>query len=82
MGNCIFYKEKKSYPKRERACDEYEASPLMPNINRLQQICEKEICALCEQKSNSLEIISENESISNIVFCLECRIKLGYNIND
>ena len=47
----------------------------------MQKICKKEICALCERKSTSLKIIDNVgiNSISTIVFCQDCRFKLGYD---
>tara|TARA_B110000046_G_scaffold163404_1_gene178318 strand:+ start:2101 stop:2346 length:246 start_codon:yes stop_codon:yes gene_type:complete len=76
MGNCLFGELSKPNPNIS-----YEKSPLLPNIVTMQKICKKEICALCEKKSTSLKIIDNVgiNSISTIVFCQDCRFKLGYD---
>lgn len=52
----------------------------LPNIRNLNNIYNNKICALCEKHCTTLKKITDlnNKKISNIVFCLKCRKKLGY----
>lgn len=52
----------------------------LPNIGNLNNIYNNKICALCEKHCTTLKKITDlnNKKISNIVFCLKCRKKLGY----
>jgi|TARA_Y100000992_G_C21091845_1_gene408335 hypothetical protein len=92
MGNCFSSKDIQDFDDSKNYKDTDPLIPKMnsftlkpiPNIDILRNIYENKICALCEKTSTSLKKISDknNNNISNIVFCLNCRKKLGYYSNE
>ena len=80
MGNCL----KTSEMIDNKINETDESSPLLPNllpnINKLNKIYKKEICAICEEKSSNLTIIKDPKypRLSEMVYCKKCRENLGY----
>tara|TARA_Y100000996_G_C22047684_1_gene447736 strand:- start:218 stop:469 length:252 start_codon:yes stop_codon:yes gene_type:complete len=83
MGNCI-----RSVKSTKKSLNDgfsennilNEESPLLPNLNKLNKIFNKEICAVCETEHRFLtKIIDRNHpGLSNMVYCNKCKKILGY----
>ena len=87
MGNCIkgikFNNLLKNKPPTDKFQDDdilNEESPLMPNINRLNKIFNREICAICETKYGELTKIDDRKKpeLQNMVYCKKCKQIMGY----
>ena len=74
MGNCI------KNPIKGITKNLNESSPLLSNIDKLQKITNKEICAVCEKSCHILLEIKDSKypNLSNMVYCKSCKEKLGY----
>lgn len=80
MGNCIKVVKNNNIKNNKNIENYNENSALLPNIENLKKISNKEICAICEKRSKILIEIKDKRfpNLSNMVYCVKCKTNLGY----
>ena len=80
MGNCLKVVKNNNIENNKNIENNNESSALLPNIENLKKISNKEICAICEKRSKNLIEIKDTRfpNLSNMVYCVKCKTNLGY----